>query len=141
MKRIIVAVLMAVGVLGGVALSATPAQAYSPCQGYCVNIQNMDWALNHNVQVGICDNCGAIGQNGIWTWLLNVNQQTPSVTPDVDGYYIGSGWCAKEFRSYGNNVWSERSTPITGPAKVTTWDYSWYRVYAYQAQPPWGCNF
>lgn len=130
------------------ATSAAPAPAvaavapalptYSPCQGYCVNIQNMDWTLNHSVQIGICDGCGPYN----WSWLLNVNQQTPSVTPDVDGYYIGAGWCAKEFRSYGNNVWTEGPNgPKVGPVKVTTWDFSWYRVYAYQAQAPYGCNF
>jgi hypothetical protein len=68
-------------------VSAPTAQAFSPCQGYCVNIQNMYWSLNTNVKIGIYDG------------------------------------------------------PITGPAQVTTYDFSWYRVYAYQAQAPYGCNF
>jgi hypothetical protein len=120
------------------AVAAVP--AFSPCAGYCVNIQNMYWSLNTNVKIGICDHCGQQGLN--WNWLLGLNQQTPSVTPDVEGYYIGAGWCAKEFRSYGNNEWSEKHDgPITGPKQVTTYDFSWYRVYAYQAQAPYGCNF
>jgi hypothetical protein len=120
--------------------SAPAAEAFSPCQGYCVNIQNMYWSLNTNVKIGICDHCGAQALN--WNRLLNVGQQTPSLTPDVEGYYVGPGWCAKEFRSYGKNEWSEKHDgPIVGPAQVTTYDFSWYRVYAYQAQAPYGCNF
>jgi hypothetical protein len=90
----ILAVLLALSLAVGISLTtASTAQAHSPCTGYCNTIHQYG-----PVGIGIIDRWG----QG-WKWILPsggwATNGTPLYQADVDGFYVGAGYCFQVWQS------------------------------------------
>lgn len=127
MKRLVRRAALAAVAALALAVPTASADAHTPCVGDCNYVQSVANGYG-DPGLGIIDWWGQgyrwVIPQGMWTWRF---------TADVDGFYIGPGWCGNLYQSNDGINYGRYGVVRAGSFPTQYWRYN--RVYLFPCSP------